>query len=369
MREDARLPLVSIVASFKAGLLAETAANNGITRLLSRVLLKGTARRTAEQLADEIEAVGGSISSDAGNNSDQRLRPSDAARSPARARRARRRAPPRLAPGERRSRAKRRSSSPASRPRRRSRPSSRGICCARKCSPGIPTACAASARRSPWRGSRATTSRRFATGISSRATACIAVFGNVNAGEVHALVAEALGALPPGEPAFSSVPQPPVVAAPREVEQLKDKQQAVLMIGFRGADMFSPDRAALELIDEASSDLGSRFFLRIREEMGLAYFVGSSHMMGLAPGPFVFYLGTDPAKLTEVKAALHEEIRKLAEHGLTEAELARAKEKLLGAQEIRNQSQRRLRLHLRARRTLRPRLRALPAERARRSQP
>ena len=48
------------------------------------------------------------------------------------------------------------------------------------------------------------------------------------------------------------------------------------MIGYLGADLFSPDRAALELIDEASSDLGSRFFVRIREEMGLAYFVGSS---------------------------------------------------------------------------------------------
>ena len=166
----------------------------------------------------------------------------------------------------------------------------------------------------------------------------IAGFGNVSAGEVHALVAEALGALPAGEPAFSNVPQPPVLVAPREVEQLKDKQQAVLMTGFRGADMFSADRTALELIDEASSDLGSRFFLRIREEMGLAYFVGSSHLMGLAPGPFVFYLGTDPAKLSEVKIALHDEIRKLAEHGLTEAELARAKEKLFGAQEIRNQS-------------------------------
>jgi zinc protease len=69
VREDARLPLVTLVASVKAGLLSETAENNGITRLLSKVLLKGTTHRTAEQLADEIEAVGGSISIDAGNNS------------------------------------------------------------------------------------------------------------------------------------------------------------------------------------------------------------------------------------------------------------------------------------------------------------
>jgi zinc protease len=110
------------------------------------------------------------------------------------------------------------------------------------------------------------------------------------------------------------------------------------MVGYRSSDMFSRDRAAIELIDEASSDLGSRFFLRIREQLGLAYFVGTSHMAGLAPGPFVFYLGTDPLKLNAVKAELLEEIRLLAENGLTESELARAKEKYLGQQEIRQQS-------------------------------
>jgi zinc protease len=70
------------------------------------------------------------------------------------------------------------------------------------------------------------------------------------------------------------------------------------MVGYRGADMFSSDRYALELIDEASSDLGSRFFVRIREEMGLAYYVGASQMQGLVPGLFAFYLGTDPGSST-----------------------------------------------------------------------
>ena len=81
------------------------------------------------------------------------------------------------------------------------------------------------------------------------------------------------------------------------------------MVGYRGADMFSPDRYALELIDEASSDLGSRFFVRIREQMGLAYYVGASQMQGLVPGLFAFYLGTDPQKIGQVKTALLDEIQ------------------------------------------------------------
>src|SRR5947208_3449773 len=69
VREDPRLPLVSMSAVFRSGLLAETPETNGITRLTARVLLKGTKTRTAEQIANQIEAVGGSIGSDAGNNS------------------------------------------------------------------------------------------------------------------------------------------------------------------------------------------------------------------------------------------------------------------------------------------------------------
>src|SRR5205809_7113098 len=56
-------------AVFRGGLLAETTQDNGITRLMAKVLLKGTKTRTAEQIANQIEAVGGSIASDAGNNS------------------------------------------------------------------------------------------------------------------------------------------------------------------------------------------------------------------------------------------------------------------------------------------------------------
>src|SRR6266513_1087899 len=67
--EDPRLPLVAMGAAFRGGLLAENPQDNGITHLMAKVLLKGTQTRTAEQIANEIEAVGGSISSESGNNS------------------------------------------------------------------------------------------------------------------------------------------------------------------------------------------------------------------------------------------------------------------------------------------------------------
>ncbi len=69
VKEDHRLPFVEFRAAFKGGVLAETADNNGITQLLAKMLLKGTRRRTAEEIATEIESVGGSIDSYGGNNS------------------------------------------------------------------------------------------------------------------------------------------------------------------------------------------------------------------------------------------------------------------------------------------------------------
>ncbi|MEY2429282.1 MAG: zinc protease, partial [Verrucomicrobiota bacterium] len=69
VKEDHRLPFVEFRAIFKGGVLAETAAKNGLTQLTGKLLLKGTKRRSSEDIAKEIESVGGSIDSYGGNNS------------------------------------------------------------------------------------------------------------------------------------------------------------------------------------------------------------------------------------------------------------------------------------------------------------
>jgi zinc protease len=166
----------------------------------------------------------------------------------------------------------------------------------------------------------------------------IYVFGDVKATEVKQLIEQTLGNMQPGALALTNAKPSTPLSKSETVESRKDKAQGVIMVGFRGATMTSPDRYALELIDEASSDLGSRFFVRIRENMGLAYYVGASEMQGPVPGVFAFYLGTDPQKIEQVKKAFLDEIDKLANEGLTPVELQRAKKKLIGQQEIANQS-------------------------------
>ena len=337
VREDPRLPLVSMCASFKAGLLAETAAANGITRLLARLLVKGTHTRTAEQLADEIEDLGGTIGSDAGNNS---LSVSVSVMRPD------------LRAGlDLLADVLLHATLPEKALAREKDAQLAGI----KAEDEEITVIARHLLRENLFGTHPYGLRGSGTPESvARLTrddllafrdrhlvarnGVLAIFGDVRADEIRALVEDAFVALPAGAPAFTTVPEPPALPASREVERIEEKEQAVLMVGFPGIDMHSPDSAALDLLDEACSDLGSRLFLRIREEMGLAYFIGSSHMAGLARGMFVFYLGTDPAKLPAVKAALHEEIAKLARDGLTAEEVSRSREKSLGQMEIRHQS-------------------------------
>ena len=78
----------------------------------------------------------------------------------------------------------------------------------------------------------------------------------------------------------------------------------MLVIGFRGTTVRDADRYALDLLQEACSDLGSRLFLRIREKLGLAYYVGAQNVVGLAPGYFAFYAGTAPEKAALVETEL-----------------------------------------------------------------
>lgn len=104
-----------------------------------------------------------------------------------------------------------------------------------------------------------------------------------------------------------------------------DKEQAVLVLGFRSVGFQHEDAPALQLLDEACSDMGSRLFSRIREDLGLAYYVGTQAFHAMGAGAFYFYVGTDPEQLNLVEAELKSLIATLVDEGLSADELARAK--------------------------------------------
>ncbi|MEY2540266.1 MAG: zinc protease [Verrucomicrobiota bacterium] len=337
VREDPRLPLVAISAVFRGGLLAETKETNGITRLMAKSLLKGTKNRTADQIATEIEAVGGSISSDAGNNS---LSVGMALTKPDLKTGVELLADILLnanMPEPAVARQKEIQIAAIQQEEEQLTTVARNILRERLFDQH-PYALRPNGSVESVQKLTPQNLLTFRDRFLVAKNGVISVFGNVQADDVRELCEQALAGMKPGTLALSDAPPPTKLERSVTVESHKDKSQTVIMVGYGGADIFSPDRHALELIDEASSDLGSRFFVRIREEMGLAYYVGASQMQGLVGGLFAFYLGTDPRKTEPVRAALLEEIDKLAHAGLSAEELARAKKKLIGQQQIANQS-------------------------------
>src|ERR1044071_7254073 len=131
----------------------------------------------------------------------------------------------------------------------------------------------------------------------------LAVYGDVNSRVVKDAVSRAFRNWPHG----SGTPFQPTNlnlqtagSRQRRVSEIRDKKQAVLVLGFPGATFHDQGRYALELIQEACSDIGSRMFLRIREKLGLAYYVGAQNAPGLVPGYFAFYCGTAPEKADEI---------------------------------------------------------------------
>jgi len=337
VREDARLPLVAMGALFRSGLLAETPQTNGITRLMAKALLKGTTTRTAEQIANEIEAVGGHISSEASNNTfnislevtkpDVKLAVellSDVLLNA-------------IMPEKAITREKEIQIAAIKQEEEQLTTVARNIL-RQALFTQHPYALRANGSVDSVQRLTQKDLLEFRDRYVVAKNGVLFVFGDVKAAEVKQLFEQALGGMRPGALALTDAHPAAPLSKSESVESRKDKAQGVIMVGYRGADIFSPDRYALKLIDEASSDLGSRFFIRIREQMGLAYYVGATQMEGLVPGLFAFYLGTDPQKIEPVKTALLDEIGKLASDGLSSEELARAKKKLIGQQEIANQS-------------------------------
>ncbi len=158
----------------------------------------------------------------------------------------------------------------------------------------------------------------------------VAAAGNLHHDTMTELVSEAFG------PALDRVAQP---AAPR----LNGKpsaaeagagltlvsrpiEQANLVLGCEAMSRTDDRRFALSVLNAAfGGGMSSRLFQEVREKRGLAYSVYSFATQHSDTGVWGVYVGCLPSKADEVLAICTEEITRVIEGGLTEAELARGK--------------------------------------------
>ncbi len=336
LKSDHRLPFVELRAVFRGGVLAESEAQNGLTQLMSKMLLQGTLTRSAEQIAREIESIGGNIDSFGGFNSfgasaevlsadfqtgldilaDVILHPAfltDAFE------------------GEQRIQLE------TIRAQRDHLLQSCGRAMRRALFGPIGYGLDPSGNESSVQAIQTTDLAAFHSKLAVPNNCVLAIFGDIDAAAARAAVEKAFGGWQPGARPPSAPPEPEALDRILRVKETRDKKQAVILMSFPGTSMDAPDHYALDLLQEACSDLGSRLFMRIRDKLGLAYYVGAQNFMGLAPGYFAFYAGTAPDKLALVEQELLKETELLCAEGLTEEELKRAKAKLVGQKKIARQ--------------------------------
>ncbi len=336
VKEDHRLPFVEVRAVLRGGVLAESMADSGVTGLMTKMLMKGTTRRSAEEIAVAIESVGGSMDTYAGNNSfgvTMEVLRGD------------------FSGGlEMLAEVLRTPSFPAE---ELEREREYQLAVIRGQKDQLLTLAGRAMRRGLFGetgygldacGTEASVQalgleqiRAFHRRWSVPENCVLAVYGDVKADEAVAEVMKAFGGWEATGLATGVPRVPPPLSAAVRLEERVDKKQAVVVLGFRGVDMGDPDRYALELMQEACSDMGSRLFLRIRDELGLAYYVGAQNFVGVAQGYFGFYAGTEPAKVDRVVDEFMAEIGGLRAEGLTAEELKRSKAKIIGQRKIARQ--------------------------------
>lgn len=111
----------------------------------------------------------------------------------------------------------------------------------------------------------------------------------------------------------------------------KKTEQAHLVMGFPGVPFGHPQEYATRLLSVIlGGNMSSRMFLSVREEKGLCYSIHTSTDQYSDTGVLSTHAGVDLRRVPEAIAAISEEYRRIAEEGIEEAELAKAKSFLKG---------------------------------------
>ena len=333
-RVDKRVPMVYAEMVFGAGSQSESAANAGINSLLAECLLKGTTTRSAAQLANEVENLGGAISSAAGNNTfnlsirgladdapillellaDAVLHPTLPADGVENEKNA---MITDIMDAE---------EDPAALAFRRLR-----RLCFGKVSYGNHRDGTVESVQSLTREALLTQHARL---VCAR-NAVLAVAGDIDPAAIISTAEKLFGNMPVGAPVERTITP---VQMPADAVEILDKEQAVLALAVPASTALSDTAPAQLLFEEWCRDMAGPLFDEIREKRGLAYYAAASSLLGVDAGCLYFYLGTAPEQLAEARTVLEATLNRLAQDGMPPDALERARSTALTARVLALQS-------------------------------
>ena len=130
-----------------------------------------------------------------------------------------------------------------------------------------------------------------------------------------------------------------IKASPQASQHIQlNKEQAVIAIGFPGVCVGTKEALILELFQKYISSMAGPLFQKIREELGLAYYVNCSQFQGIKTGMFYFYLGTSPEKINLAEESLLNEIQLFANQSWSRKTVEKMKTSWISAELLSRQS-------------------------------
>ncbi|AZO01480.1 insulinase family protein [Mesorhizobium sp. M9A.F.Ca.ET.002.03.1.2] len=124
----------------------------------------------------------------------------------------------------------------------------------------------------------------------------------------------------------------------QQLEVIYDQPQASLQLAYPGVKRSAPDFFAAVLMNEilGGGAFTSRLFDEVREKRGLAYNISSDLVDHQHANALAITTATRSDRAAETLAVVREVVRRMAEEGPTEAELAATKKYMIGAYAINN---------------------------------
>jgi predicted Zn-dependent peptidase len=180
----------------------------------------------------------------------------------------------------------------------------------------------------------AQTIRDFWAATYRPANTVVAIAGDLAHEQAVELVDRAFGRGNGHVPGFDPAPNLP--AGERVIIARRDTTQAQLAIGVPALRRDHPEAWTLAVLNAVLGDgMSSRLFLTVREELGLAYDVGSGAVDYADVGALTISAGVDPARLEPAVEAILAELARLRDAPVPADELAKAKAYLAGGLELR----------------------------------
>ncbi|MCX6992763.1 MAG: pitrilysin family protein [Kiritimatiellaeota bacterium] len=326
-RADHKLPFVDFQVACGGGLLFENESNNGISSLMAELLTRGTARRSAQEIAGLVESRGGSFSAFAGQNSfglkarclkedagafmdllaDCLLNPAFATDEVAKQKtvqltaiKQQRESPMFLAQEDLR----------------------------QVLFPGHPYRFSPEGTSASVQALSRQALRDYHSKTVVSGNAVLAIFGDITADDARVLAERSLGRFPAGmRPALEHKASKPIL--PQQVARTVPKEQTIILIGFPGIDLKDPRRDALDILQKAMNGLSSDLMTHIRDEQGLVYYTGVLQRPGLEPGFLALYAGTHTGAVERVQGLMQAEVRRVTTQGLRTEEFERSRAQLI----------------------------------------